>query len=85
MSSLLRLNDKTAKTVPGATDQMLLWDTATETYSTHQCLLEVVQLFPTTPFPPKSLLKTVAIPLIHVLFTLMELSPRSPNIDLVTD
>jgi hypothetical protein len=30
---LLRLNDKTAKTVPGATDQMLLWDTAAETYS----------------------------------------------------
>jgi hypothetical protein len=50
-----------------------------------QCLLEVVQLFLTTPFPPKSLLKTVAIPLIHVLFTLMELSPRSPNIDLLTD
>lgn len=33
MSSLLRLNDKTAKTVPGATDQMLLWDTTAQTYS----------------------------------------------------
>lgn len=33
MSQLLRLNDKTAKTVPGATDQMLLWDTTAQTYS----------------------------------------------------
>ncbi len=33
MSPILRLNDKTAKSVPGATDQMLLWDTAAETYS----------------------------------------------------
>lgn len=33
MSPLLKLNDKTAKTVPGGTDQMLLWDTAAQTYS----------------------------------------------------